>query len=229
MNKRVITTVLLLLALSAIACTCSLPGLSNLLGDSNTDAGKPPAANALFFDDFSNPDSGWDHRNDASGTTDYYNGQYRILVLESNIDLWANPNTSFPADVIIEVQAYKNDGPDDNDFGVMCRYQGVDNYVFFVISSDGYAAIGKMEDGSQNLLNPEGQMVPVDALPTGEGITYQIRAECVGPNLALFVNGKKIMEAQDPAPAAGDVGLMAGTFDTPGTDILFDNFTVLAP
>jgi len=239
MNKRTLLSLLLLLAITTVACTCNLPGLSDLLNSASTSSSSQPTvsatgndqntANVLYFDDFSDPQSGWDRVHDGDNITDYYQGQYRILVQETQTDLWANPSQSFPADVIVEVQAVKNSGPDDNDFGVLCRYQGVNNYVFFIISSDGYAGIGKVENGSQNLLNPDQAMVPVEGIPTGANAIYHIRAACVGNNLTLYVNGQKIMEAQDPAPTAGDVGLMAGTFDTPGTDILFDDFRVLSP
>jgi len=38
-----------------------------------------------------------------------------------------------------------------------------------------------------------------------------------------------LAEAQDTDFASGDAGLLAGTFDTAGTDILFDDFVVSAP
>lgn len=43
-------------------------------------------------------------------------------------DAWANQSRSFPGDVRIEVDAAKIGGPDDNDFGVICRYQDIDNF-----------------------------------------------------------------------------------------------------
>jgi hypothetical protein len=36
-------------------------------------------------------------------------------------------------------------------------------------------------------------------------------------------------EQEDSTLTSGDVGLMAGTFSNPGTDILFDNFVVRQP
>jgi hypothetical protein len=43
------------------------------------------------------------------------------------------------------------------------------------------------------------------------------------------VNGQKVAEQTDDDFAAGDVGLFAGAFEKPGTDIHFDNFSVLRP
>jgi hypothetical protein len=57
-----------------------------------------------------------------------------------------------------------------------------------------------------------------------------LRAECVGTRLALYVNGQLVVEANDSDIPAGDVGLLAGTFENADyLDILFDNFIVRSP
>ncbi|MEE8122137.1 MAG: hypothetical protein V3T55_11440 [Anaerolineales bacterium] len=50
--------------------------------------------------------------------------------------------------------------------------------------------------------------------------------ECVGSGLSLYANGVKLAEVVDSDFASGDVGLIAGTYDIPGTEIHFDNFVV---
>ena len=185
------------------------------------------AATVLFQDDFSNPDSGWDRVNVKDGITDYTpEGAYRILLNLPNTDVWANPGLSF-TDVRIEVDATKVGGPDNNDFGVQCRYQDDNNFYFFLISSDGYYGIGKVKDGEQTLLSGE-NMEYSDAILQGRS-TNHLRADCVGPHLKLYVNGVPVATAEDSDFTHGDVGLMAGTFDESGTDVLFDNFIVLQP
>ncbi|MBU4226021.1 MAG: hypothetical protein KKC71_09395 [Chloroflexi bacterium] len=159
--------------------------------------------------------------------SDYANGGYRIYVKMTEYDAWANPSRSFPGDVRIEVDATKIGGPDDNDFGVICRYQDVDNFYYLLISSDGYAAIGKYEGGSQQLISSD-NMQKVDGITPGAA-TNHIQADCIGSELKLYVNGNLVATATDSSFTSGDVGLMAGTFDTAGTDILFDNFYVYKP
>ena len=43
------------------------------------------------------------------------------------------------------------------------------------------------------------------------------------------MNGQQLIQVQDAEFTAGDVGLIAGTYDVPGTDIRFDNFIVYQP
>jgi hypothetical protein len=208
------------LALAAMACQ-AITG--PVLGQSESQSEK---ARVLFADDFSNPRSGWDRQAYDGGETDYLEGEYRIWVNESAADYWANPGLDFE-DVRIEVKARKAAGPDDNDFGVLCRYQDIDNFYYLVASSDGFVGILKHKDGSTESLGSD-SLQPADAVRQGDA-TNQLRAECVGSRLTLYVNGDMVAEAVDSDFAHGDVGLIAGTFDVPGTDIRFDDFQVFMP
>jgi len=182
--------------------------------------------NILFQDDFSSSTSGWDQVRDAAGITDYDQGGYRILVLQSNFDYWANPSLCF-GDVSVEVKATKIGGPDDNDFGILCRYQDVSNFYLLIASSDGYWGIAKVVDGDQELIGMS-SMEQTSAIDLGNP-TQLLRADCVGSTLTLYINGQLVGSVQDTTFAFGDVGLIAGTFDIAGTDMLFDDFTVRQP
>jgi len=220
---------LALLAAVSLACSFGASAGSPTKAPAPTQA-PPTKSSVLFHDDFSDPDSGWDRvKSDSGSLTDYVDGRYRILVNETNSDVWANPGEDFSGPIVITVDAVKNGGPDDNDFGVLCRYQDENNYYFFVISSDGYAGIGRVVDGQQTVLTGNGKMVPSDKLPKDPHVTYHIKATCIGQVLTLYVNGKKIASTKDGTLTSGDVGLMAGTFDNAGTDILFDNVVVRQP
>jgi hypothetical protein len=198
----------------------------SLSGGKNDDSGNELSPDVLFQDDFSDPSSGWDRVNETDGTTDYVDGAYRIFVNSPSFDIWANPGLDF-TDTVIEVEATKVAGPDDNDFGVICRYQDLDKFYFFIISSDGYYGIARVVDGEQELMGQE-SMADSDAIKQGMA-TNKIRADCVGDQLSLYVNGTLLVEATDSTYTAGDVGLIAGTFDVAGTDIHFDNFVVREP
>ena len=200
-------------------------GFSVLACSLGSEADTLPGS-VLLQDDFSDPSSGWDRVNTEDGITDYANGVYRIFVNTGNTDVWANPGMSF-ADTTIEVDATKTGGPDDNDFGLICRYEDSANFYFFIISSDGFYAVGKVIDGVQELLG-DTEMNPSDAIKIGN-MANHLRVDCVGSSLSLSVNGTQLVTVQDSSLVQGDVGLIAGTFDEPGTDIHFDNFVVRQP
>ena len=178
----------------------------------------------LFQDDFARSSSGWDQRHTPGSSTEYVDGRYRIAVFRPNTDAWGNPGIHV-ADVRIEVDVHKMDGPDDNLFGVICRYQDAGNFYFLVTSTDGFSGIGQYINGQRQLLSGDA-MLPIPGIVAGLP-DHHLRAVCDGSQLALYVDS--ILASQAPASdwASGDVGLMSGTYREPGTDIAFDNFSVL--
>ena len=197
-NRSKFLVILASLLLTTLAC--SLPG-----GDNESSGGSELPSDILFMDDFSYTSSGWD----------------RV-----NTDVWSNPGLNF-TDSVIEVDTSKVGGPDDNDFGIICRYQNLSNFYFFIVSSDGFYGIAKVTDGEQELIGLE-NMEYSDAINQGNS-SNKLRADCNGQNLALYINGQKLMEITDSEYSSGDVGLIAGTFDVAGTELQFDNFVVRKP
>ena len=212
-NKRYLSLMIAMLAMAALACS---------IGDKT----EPISTDVLFQDDFSDTSSGWDRVNVTDGITDYEDGVYRIFVDIDNTDYWANPGLNF-TDTIIEVNATKVGGPEDNDFGLICRHQDTGNFYIFLISSDGFFGILRVINGEQELLGLD-EMEYSEAIKTGN-VTNIIRADCIGSALTLYANGTQLITVEDSSLEAGDVGLLAGTFDTPGADIHFDNYVVRQP
>ena len=202
---------------------------STISSVSNTTNSTPRAQspNKLFYDDFSDPNSGWDSVDTADYYSDYYNNAYRITVHKNMFDSWSNPDDHNYGDTITEVDATKNGGPDDNDFGVICRYQNANEFYYAVISSDGYYGITKVTSNSSDLLGLS-ELQPSNYINKGLASNH-IRFDCIGNVLTLYINGHQVDQENDSSYTTGNVGLIAGTYDTPGTDILFDNFAVSQP
>lgn len=205
----------------------SSPNITPLPKLNFTPNAVPSSQGLIFSDDFSNPGSGWDRIDQADFYSDYFNNAYRITVKSKMSDSWANPDNNVFSNVSVEVDATKMGGPDDNDFGVICRYQGTDQFYYGVISSDGYYGITKVTSATSTLLGRD-SLEFSDAINQGIA-TNHIRFDCSGNLLTLYVNGQQIDQQTDGDYKTGNVGLIAGTYDTPGTDVLFDNFFVYQP
>jgi hypothetical protein len=196
---------------------CSSPVIKNL----TTRSG-----DTLFADDFSDASSGWATLLDEKGFMDYYSSGFRIWVNTPGYNYWSTPGKDFQ-DVRIDVDAARIGGPEENRYGVLCRYQDVDNYYFFIISSDGYMGIGKVVNGLTSLLGQD-MMIFNPAISSGVAPNH-LQAQCLGDTLTFFVNGLPAGIAVDTDFKAGDIGLVAGAFDTVGVDVLFDNLVVVKP
>jgi hypothetical protein len=206
-----------------IICFVTVSLSCQLLSSDNVD--KSPGE-VLFKDDFSDPASGWNRVSAENGETDYDDGVYRIFVNEPDTDIWSKPGLNL-GDVIIEVDAFKVGGERDNRFGVICRHVDTSNFYTFIISSDGFYGIGKVKDDIYELIDAEA-LLPNEIIQQGSALNH-MRAECVGDLLTLHINGQKIAQVLDTDYQTGDVGLLAGTYNIPGTDIRFDNFMVYRP
>lgn len=210
------------------ALLISVPACSFASGQPNGgQAATEPAGKVLFQDDFSDETSGWPSVRTDEGITDYENGVYRIYVNIANQDYFGRPEISFQRDIRVEVDATKVAGSDDNDLGILCRYQDSKNFYQFLISSDGYVGIVKVVNGSMQSLGAE-TLVENSAVNMGNAQNH-IRADCIGDTLTLYVNTQQVSTVQDTSfMGSGEVGVFAGTYDTPGTDVYFDNFIVTA-
>ena len=107
----------------------------------------------------------------------------------------------------------------------MCRYQN-GNYYFFVVSNDGFYAIGKFTNGQAILIGQESMVQSESIQPDGAN---HLRADCIGTTLTFYVNDKQVASTLDADFATGGVGVLAGSFDEPGVDLLFQDFVVLQP
>jgi len=211
----------LALALVIVLSACSLESL-----DQKANAAVQ-SGNILFKDDFSDPSSGWETWNEPSGSmVAYQNGGLRIFIAEKQYDFWSRPGKRV-SDVRLEVDAIKLGGPDDNDFGLICRYQDRDNFYAFLASSDGYAGILKVKEGKYLVIGGP-QMTYSESIRRGAA-QNQLRADCSGRNLTFYVNGQKVLEAMDQEFKTGEIGLIAGTGESAGADLYFDNFKASKP
>jgi hypothetical protein len=184
-------------------------------------------ANILLIDDFSTNINKWNvWENEAGSAVSYYQNGLVFIINIPQYDYISIPKGSF-GDVIVEVTANKVAGPDDNDYGIICRYKDEKNYYSFIISSDGYFGIIKVKEGNFQILNNT-NLEHNSMIRGGNEFNY-LKADCIGSSLNFYVNQMMIAEVTDADFSDGKVGLIAGSFDIPGVAILFDNFLVSKP
>jgi hypothetical protein len=204
------------------------------IGSDSDPTPVPPEAPAkqvpsavLYAEDFDTPDATWDVYEYAGSWADYVDGGYRLGLTETDYVTWANPasDRSF-TNFEIEVDTRMVEGPEDNNLGVLVRYQADDeNFYWFQISSDGYYAVSILRDGDWESMagweeNP--------AIYTGPNVVNRIAVICSGDTFDFYVNDSYLVSVVDDTFAAGNIGLAAGTFDEPGVVVEFDNLIVRA-
>jgi hypothetical protein len=179
----------------------------------------------LFQDDFSDPASGWVAAKTSYGLFEYTGGVYHIHLAKSNFTTYSLLPDQNYTDVSMEVDVTRIAGPDDAVFGLVCRADGgiSDSYRFLFVGNGSYA-----------ILKSEGQLTDLgtflkqtQAILPGNA-TNHIRVDCAGSTLALYANGQKLYQTQDPDLKSGQIGLYVadGPSGKGNMDFLFDNFVV---
>jgi hypothetical protein len=212
-----LSALLVLIALAASACAPRPTPLS-------VDPG------LLFKDDFSKTDTGWDQYSGAEGAVNYDQGQYLIKIEQPNISLWGTPGLNL-TDAAVTAEAAYAAGPVNNEYGLICRFTksgDKSSFYFFVVSSDGYYATGKVVKNQRTNLDPaDFKASPV--INQGPTAINHLAATCQGNIFTFTVNEHPLAKFKDTELTHGDIGLLAGSYDEAGVAIHFDNVAVRQP
>jgi hypothetical protein len=223
---------LILYALLLASLACSTGGNATTPARPTNIPPQQTDTSVLFQDDFSDTSGDWGRVWDSAdgSSVGYAESGYRILVNKAQNISWGVSGNKFERDVIVDVGAVKRGGAEDGFFGIICRYgkaNGQENFYFLVFGSNGVSSIAKLADNSVSTL---ANMQRPDQFPTiNDSDSIHIRAECIGNTLTLYLNDMQLVTATDDSFTSGDAGLIAGTADTLGTEVLFDNFIVTKP
>lgn len=236
-NKAILISKLSFLLIALVSCSV-LPSSSQNTGQKNQAPtpfqalGKFPtptqskSESTILADNFSNPSSGWSVHQGLNSTAQYSNGSFVFKVDKPDTATWSTLADSYK-DVIIEVDVTQTAGPNDDLFGVICRFQDANNFYRFVIGANGYAGITKRTGGTVNVISAS-LLSKSPAVNIGSSVNH-LKAVCQGNMLTLFVNNQLVAQAQDSEFDQGRVGLLAAAGAHSGIELQFTNFALLNP
>jgi hypothetical protein len=167
-----------------------------------------------FIDNFTDPNSGWPEDKTGVNQWWYANDHYHI-----NVET-ANTQVVIPSGYILEDSYVITYGliPDQTSppqafFGIVCRYQDINNYYFFEISTDGFYRIGKMWNGQWSLI---GMGVAKFSTAIQMNDYNQLMVHCWRNELSLTVNDIFVETVYDNTFNSGEIGLCASAGQVPG-------------
>jgi len=176
-----------------------------------------------YADDFSNTVGGWKTVNDEGVKISLQDGALRFQIDELDTLAWSTPKDKRFANFVLDVDATQLDGPNDNSYGIVFRYQDDRNFYRADISGDGYFALFKYKEGRWTKLQ---DYLETAAVQQGQA-TNHLQVIATGNQFTINVNGQTVKTFSDGDFPSGNVGVTSGTlFDTAGVHIAFDNVTV---
>jgi hypothetical protein len=190
-----------------------------------------PTPGVLYYDDFSNSQSGWANSTLGSGAHyAFLDGQYVISISElmtyvsGGYYYWSIANRGFSDAVLtVDTSIVKGNGEEGGPV-VIWRYVNEDNYYMLRLNGKGYLAIVKIIKDESEILY---RYTFSDVINQGQQIN-KIAISFIGDISKIYVNDKFMTSIQDSAFTTGDIGLGAASNETSALEISFDNLVVYA-
>jgi hypothetical protein len=175
-----------------------------------------------YFDDFSDPNSGWPNFENERKQYDYIDSEYEILV--KNADSWAGASPDFlAAEYQVGVEVHSTSGVIGSHgiiFGLTEDWSG---FYTFEIDPEGYYTIWKYSEngGWKNLF------VKYSPVINKSTELNQIMVKRVGTLIEVYANGNLLTSITDKTyTGLGYVGLIVSSFEEIKVEARFDNFYV---
>ena len=176
-----------------------------------------------YADDFSAPNGGWKTASDEAFKIGVQDGALRFTIDNLDTIAWSTPKDKRFGDFVLDVEAAQMDGPNDNSYGVIFRYQDDRNFYRFDVSGDGYYAVFKRKDGVWTKVQDYAE---TSAVIQGNAVNH-LQVIAKGNQFTLNVNGEPVKTFSDGDFPSGNIGVTAGTlFDNAGVIVAFDNVKV---
>jgi hypothetical protein len=184
----------------------------------------------LYQDRFKDISSGWPSGVDFDN---YYIGYhepefYHVEVHEPNDSaIVVLPGQEF-SDVTAEVEVFADEAntaqSGDFRYGLVLRRSGNQYYAFTINPSTKDWHILKSSPNGLEVLE-EGTDETIHGLQEVD----MLRVDANGPVFTFHINGRPVSQVEDAAYAAGDLGFIVETFDSPRAHIHYDSLTIREP
>jgi hypothetical protein len=176
-----------------------------------------------FFDDFSNPASGWGEGEDESVRNEYLDGEYRILTKDDTYIYFFFAPTCDRQNYVVEVDA-RWVGTPGLSYGLIFGYTGfgAQMYIFDVNTDHPDYALYRFDDGYEIVpptyspaINSGTASNHLKVIRNGDQITLEINGQVMG----TWIDGK--------FTGLTGVGFIGNPYQgEPISDVRYDNFSV---
>jgi len=185
----------------------------------------PTPANYSFFDDFSDPNSGWLINDDGNAKYSYQNGEYEIGLYHQNWWGAVAINDFYATKYSVEADMYRYTGS-NVDYGLIFDRLNWDNFYLFEVTPD-YQKYCLYRYDNKNWI----ELVPwtYSAQINQTNAINHLKVDRDGGNITVYVNGQQLANIYDDTfsnTQARRVGMYAETYSdsvVPGV-ARFDNF-----
>jgi hypothetical protein len=191
---------------------------ADVITPTSTPTITPTETDILFYDDFSDPQSGWWVGEDEESKAFFSDGEYHILLYQGDMGKCYYTEKSF-MDGVIEIELRQISGDADSWVAIAFRDDRENNGYIFAITNSGYYDLLKYENNTPTILFHINNQ--------SKGIGYTLVTVSMHNNeFDLFVNKTFVGSAKDSAFSSGYAGFCVFPDSSVDTEYAFDNFVI---
>ncbi len=180
-----------------------------------------PAQGLIFYDDFSDPASGWETYSEEYGEVRYEEGALALAAKGREATAAVRCPGIQPQDFDLSFEATPLSEPGDWQYGVDIRRVPGGNAISFSLTADGRYSVYEAVDGK---VVSWGDDTPSEAIETSG--TNRIAIYAYGPSLTFYVNGERLAEVTDAPVREGEIILWVYSPGEQEVKVAFDNVVV---
>jgi hypothetical protein len=181
-----------------------------------------PVNETRYYDDFSDPRTGWPRYSTQDVSFYYENGQYNIDIYPDDSNFIAVNNEQDADDFALGARAAREDGTEGSVYGLVFRYSDKDNFYRFTISNEGMYKFDGLKEGSRFTVIDWTKSIIIRKGNASN--LLQLTAD--GSRFAFYINRIKVAEVFDDTHSGGLVGLYGETNDGGNAHFSFDDFKI---
>ena len=178
----------------------------------------------ILKEDFSDITAPWLQEKGENWATGIARQAY-FMTVSPNVEITSSRSWLKLADVRIQADVYRQVG--QGYFGFSCRETAAGNYYTIFVTHDGHYGFGELRNERVEFLYYGFS----DQIPTGREEVFNLRGECRGNALSLYVNDVLIDRRPVEGLGVGLTGMMVGmtTEDENNIVVFFDNLEIWGP
>lgn len=184
-----------------------------------------------YFDDFSNPNSGWASGEDKNVIYQYLSGEYQIYLKRGDWGWAITPDLVLPSDYRIEVDARRvSYGVSSYGliFGTLWTADSFETYQVVIWPTDAEFLVNKRTlDGTWTTI----QDWTYSSAINYDYETNRIRVDRIGTSIMIYINGTMVANFTDASftGPGRDAGIRAYSYWDAPVDVRFDDFRASQP
>jgi hypothetical protein len=178
----------------------------------------------LFYDDFSDPASGWENYAEEYREVQYEEGTLALVAKGPDGEASAILPGVQVQDFSLCFEAKPMSDPGDWAYGVVFRFAPDGNAYVFTLTADGQYAVDEFVDKKPVVLVDD---TPSEAIKTSGTNHIEIHAD--GPALTFYVNGEQLAEITDARVREGSIEFWTYVQPEQEVKVAFDNLVVAEP